>query len=420
MIVVGAGFSGLASAIYLLEAGYKVEIFEEQERPGGLISSRQTSFGLVETAANGLLNSPEVESLFDLVGVPILPTRKEARRRFIFRDGKPNRWPIGFGASMRVLMALFRYFIVRKSIVPNEGETVRDWGHRAFGFEATTYLLEAALQGIYAGDPGKMSATAIFGKLFRPSKAIKRPRPRIRGTVSARHGMGELIAAMERYLKNKGAEIHYGRKFDFEFEYNDSASSENSSRFPVVIATSASRAGKILVTLDPDRSQILNEIELLPIVSVTVHFAQSLKDLKGFGCLFPPAERRRALGVLFNGSIFENRENKSSSETWIMGGASIHGRDLLQLSDAELIEVIQSEREAVFGDRGKVLSSFVTRWPEAIPHYTVDLEWRLSRLQGLSKNVILVGNYLGAIGLAKILDRAKQIPNLIKESGRWH
>ena len=55
--VVGAGFSGLTTAYFLTKCGFKVRVFEKTDRAGGLIRTIRSAHGLVETAANGLLNS---------------------------------------------------------------------------------------------------------------------------------------------------------------------------------------------------------------------------------------------------------------------------------------------------------------------------------------------------------------------------
>ena len=53
--VVGAGFSGLTTAYFLVKRGFKVQIIEKTSRAGGLIETLQTEHGLVEKAANGIL-----------------------------------------------------------------------------------------------------------------------------------------------------------------------------------------------------------------------------------------------------------------------------------------------------------------------------------------------------------------------------
>src|SRR3954471_17008863 len=93
--VVGAGFSGLAAAFYLSRAGFQVEVIEAQAQPGGLISTARTPIGLVESAANALLNSRRVEELFGLCGLELVFTKPDAQKRFIFRRGSARRWPLG-------------------------------------------------------------------------------------------------------------------------------------------------------------------------------------------------------------------------------------------------------------------------------------------------------------------------------------
>src|SRR5207302_4994344 len=69
--VVGAGFSGLVTAYLLSKAGRAVRVVEKRSRAGGLISTIKTEHGLIETAANGILNSARVEAMCADIGVPL-------------------------------------------------------------------------------------------------------------------------------------------------------------------------------------------------------------------------------------------------------------------------------------------------------------------------------------------------------------
>src|SRR4030095_10141089 len=105
--VVGAGFSGLASAYFLTKAGRQVRLFEKSDRAGGLIRTIRTEHGLVETAANGLLNSERLEAMCSDIGVPLLPTLRDGRRRFIYR-GKPRQLPLRVSELARVGFGLVK------------------------------------------------------------------------------------------------------------------------------------------------------------------------------------------------------------------------------------------------------------------------------------------------------------------------
>lgn len=407
--VVGSGFSGLAAAHFLQKAGFQVEVLEERSRPGGLIGTIREHFGLVETAANGLINSVHVEELFAELGLQLTPTLRTARRRFIFREGRARQWPLSFAGSFGLLVFSANYIFARKNAAPREFESAREWATRVLGKEASQYLVEAFLQGIYAGDAERMSASLLFGRFFEAPKN-KAQKPHVRGTVSAPQGMGQLIETWQKHLAGRGVEFRFGSKLETLNE---------APRFPLVLATSAKGAAQILERIDSERADRLRKVELLPLMTVTVCFEEPLPT-RGFGCLFPPIENRNALGVLMNECIFPGRVQRGFSETWIFGGAHGKSREMLLKSDEEVIATIQKERVSAFGAKAaQPIGYRITRWPEAIPHYTVDLERNLPQIREMRGNVTLIGNYLGQIGLAKILESATELPAQIQAQGRW-
>ena len=99
--VVGAGFSGLTTAYFLIKHGLKVKILEKSSRSGGLIETIQTEHGLVEKAANGILNSARLEAIAAEIGVPLQATRREGRKRFIYR-GRPKQIPLKTSEVLKV------------------------------------------------------------------------------------------------------------------------------------------------------------------------------------------------------------------------------------------------------------------------------------------------------------------------------
>jgi protoporphyrinogen/coproporphyrinogen III oxidase len=399
--IIGAGFSGLVSAYFLHRDGFDVEIFEAKSQAGGLISTKHESFGLVETAANGILNSALVEELFASINCEMIPTKREARARYIMRE-KPRKWPLGFGETLTMLRFLFSYLFMKRKVAPKTGETVSQWGTRVLSKDISRFTIETALQGIYAGNPVKMSASLIVGQLFAKKKKQKL---KFRGTVSARNGMGELIQKLTTALEQRGVKFHYGKTLE----------SVSNLHKPIVVATDAENAARLLESTDPERARAIGTIEILPIVTVTAAFAKEDLNYKGFGCLFPP-NSSRALGVLMNNYIFDGRADDKLSETWIFGGAQFAGprrEQLLSLSDEDFVDMIVIERKRVFGSDLRPEQVSVTRWPKALPHYTTDLEKNLEVINRNNKEVFLIGNYIGGIGLTKILEQASQVSSKI-------
>src|SRR6267143_2697146 len=121
--VVGAGFAGLATAYFLTKHGFKVRIFEKTDRAGGLIRTIRTAHGLVETAANGSLNSARLEAMCADIGVPLLPTRRDGRKRFIFR-GRPKQLPLTIAD---LLLLAVRFTANALSLRPRQFETIAEW-----------------------------------------------------------------------------------------------------------------------------------------------------------------------------------------------------------------------------------------------------------------------------------------------------
>ncbi len=413
--VVGAGFSGLVSAYYLVRAGYDVEVYEASPEAGGLITTIETPEGLVETAANALLNSKKVEDLFLELELSMQSTRALARRRYIFNRGRARRWPLKVAATFRFLQGIFDLIFFRESARPQTGESTHGWGVRVFGLEGANALVDGALQGIYAGDPTRLSAKLIFGPLL--TRKTKNARPQIRGSVAPPNGMGQLVARLENYLKQNGVRFHYSTRYHSSINKSSPPSSSVSNPHPIVLATNPLAAAKILREVNDARASLLEKIEMSPLVSVTVFFEKTDTKTKGFGVLFPPIEKRLALGVLKNDFIFEGRSRSLFSETWIMGGAL--DPLICDLADEEILARIVRERDQIFGLTEKPKAAKITRWPSAVPHYTLDLEKLLPILNAPAKNTFLAGNYLGELGLAKILDRASMLPDKIATQGSW-
>jgi len=390
--VVGAGFSGLVTSYFLTKAGRRVRLFEKSDRAGGLIRSNRTEHGLMETAANGILSSARLEAMCADIGVPLLPTLHDGRKRFIYRD-KPRQLPLNAPDLVEIGFGLIRS---AASLRPRQLESVAAWGTRVLGTGATNYLLAPALGGVYAGDPERLSASLVFGRAGLPSHlhTFCPAKPSVRGTVAPPNGMQQLIDGLVDYLESAGVELNF----------NHEASPPADA--PTVVCLSARAAAQYLAQDAPEISAALARVEMLSLVTATLFFGTASATLKGFGCLFPSDQGFRSRGVLLNNCIFEGR-GPAHSETWILGGAL--DPDVVNLDDDELGKQILRDRQRFYGKQDQPLVSHVTRWPAALPHYSLELERALATMPAPPPNIALVGNYLGRIGLAKILERAAYV-----------
>lgn len=383
--VVGGGFSGLATAYYLARAGAEVTLVEKQPRLGGFVDTLRTPHGLVEAAASGITNSGRLEALCADLDLPLVHTKKESRKRYLFR-GAPRQWPLGLAESLGFAGRVAGHLVTGRA-KPSDGETVEAWGRRVLGQAGTHFILSAALQGVYAGDSSELSASLIFRKT-RP------PKPSKRGLVAPPEGLAQLTAALTAKIESLGGTIRTGTAVD---ELPEGT---------VVLATSINDAGRLLQRRAPETAKALASAELVPLVRVTAFYPASENTVPGFGVLFPRGEGVRALGVLFNTNIFPNR-GEGHSESWIYAGAT--DRAILDLDDAALFEAMDRDREKLYGRRVEPIARYPQRWPVGLPHYTVALERVAPRSLPLPKDVHLAGNYLRGIGLPMLLERAHEV-----------
>lgn len=386
--IIGAGISGLATAYYQVQANRQVRIIERTERAGGLVGTLRTEHGPVERAASSIRNSARLEALCEEIGVPLLAPRDESRARYIFRD-RPRQWPLTSGETLRMVGGLLTNLTHPG---PRPFESIGDWGRRVLGRGATGYLLSPALSGIYSADPEQLSASLIFRRspLAAPSTA-KAQRPKVRGIVAPEGGMQQLIDGLTEYLSAAGVEFLFEREVQI------------SPDDPTIVCTSAREAAALLSSVAPEVSRQLARVEMIPLLTATAFYSTQAARLEGFGCLFPRNQDIRPLGVLFNSCTFDHR-GPHHSETWIFGGAL--DREAVDLSEVDIREAIAQARYRLCGEKADPLGVYLTRWPDALPHYTVELERALKSLPPLPPNLQLVGNYLGKIGLAGIVERA--------------
>lgn len=393
--IIGAGISGLLAAYYAVERGFVVEVYEKSPEAGGKIHTISGKHGMMETAANALLCDTEVEAVAKTIGLRLVEKKPTARKRFIYADGKLNRWPLGFFSSLRLIGFLLKLRLDRNSVEPKDGETLLHWSQRVLNTQIEEQLLSPACQGIFGVGAQDLSARLIFNYFF---STTKRPRGSVSGSVAPEKGMGAWAEALERYLKSQGVKFSFGVSFEKK-EPGD----------VLLICTDMPAAQNLLEKINDDRAPLLKtpQVSLLSINAFYTH--KPLRQPEGFGVLFVKNQGFQPLGVLFNASIFPERVLSSAhSETWIFGSLR---DDLTQKSENELLTAIRSTREVVWQDSQDPLESRINRWTEAIPLYGVELEKSLKQLVLVKNNIGLMGNYLGEIGLNRLFHRAKSLIN---------
>jgi oxygen-dependent protoporphyrinogen oxidase len=378
--------SGLVAAWHLAERGFAVTVSEGRGAPGGLIGSIRTPHGLVETAANAFVWDAAVEEWFRRLEIEPQFPQPASRRRYIYRDGRARRWPLTAIESIGMAARLARTAATR-SFAARDGESVAAWGVRTVGPSATRWVLEPAMQGVYAAPASALSARVIFGR--RRSRRLAAPPD----------GMGQFISRLHERLRGRGV----------QFEFGTTVEQLDPSR-ATVVATNAAAATRLVRPHAPAVADAIAAVRLAPLTTVTMCFEPQRGDLRGFGVLFPAAAGMHALGVLFASDIFAGR-GPLRTETWIVGDREA---GLSGWSDARLRDALAADRERLTGRHQPPHSAHITRWPQAIPVYDASILGVMAAVPALPPWLALAGNYLGRIGVAALLDQARLAADRIR------
>ncbi len=389
----------MIQAFYLNEAGYSVRVIEKENRLGGLLGSRREEGFLIEQAANAFIANGELERVAKIIGVELVEKTPTARKRFIYRKGKMRKWPLNVKESFPLL----QFFISRKwknpKFSPRHDESLYHWSLRNLGEGLTNYLIEPGIQGVYASSLSHLSASLVLESLFK-----KHRKGRLVGSVSPKGGMQEWIDALKKYLK----------KQNVVFETNTEARSFDFSK-PHIFAVGLNTLKNWGNRLEIPVHQSVLQTQCASLTSVTLGFHNPKHRLnEGFGCLFPRQEGFKALGVLFNHSIFPGRVKEGASETWIYNDEQ---EEFSLMGEGTLLQYVLSDREKL-GERVEPDVVSISQWPGRIPLYNAALQYFLEEQEKGDYPYLLVGNYLGSLGLSKILFIARRNVELI-EGGRF-
>jgi len=407
--VVGAGIAGMLGAYYLDRSGYRVTLIEQNERAGGLIRTRHTDHGIAESAAHSVIATETVLDLCRELDVELLEPRKEAKAKYIVRNGQLRKLPI---TVPELIATAARAAFVRSN--NDNGESLEAWGLRHLGQPAVDYLLTPFVRGIYGVQPAELGVAAAYpglripvGKTLLGSRFTQPKNPKakqVKKRVAPKYGMGDLAGRLERHLQ-----LRLGNRFRKGEPVKSLPDGPN-----LIIATPANAAAALLADHSGMLAEKLSNVRYTPIVSCTVFVDRRAftKPVKGVGALMPACEDRKCLGILFNSSSFENRvpdPEHLASLTVMMGGTS--QRNWLTATDEEIEAAIAGELNILLGIQ-EILSVVIHRWPAALPQYGSDLPavWQYARdTWCTTPGRILFGNYTGQISLRGMIESAAEI-----------
>ncbi len=432
--VIGAGISGLTAAFRLEQAGKRVVVLEEAERPGGVIQTEHDEGWLFELGPNTVLEGNfEVGRLIsDLeLGDRKVVASPASKKRYVWKGDRLVPLPGGplqflttplfpLSAKLRLLK---EPWIARSQA---EDESIADFARRRLGESFLRYAVGPFVSGVYAGDPERLSvrwATAKIAALEREHGSL------IRGALAKRKGpspggaMISFVSGLEE-LPNRLAERLGNLKTSCEVE--SMARSESGFRLAssagrievghVVLTSPAWTAARLLSGLTEEARE-LEEIPYAPIVAVSLGFPRDAikHPLDGFGFLVPQGEGLRILGCLFPSSLFSGRAPAGNVALAVFAGGRSNPA-FVELDDEEIYGTILADLDRALNIDGEPSYRNLRRWPRAIPQYElghrrfVDLA---SRLESDHPGLHFLTNFLGGVSVPDRILRANQLATSI-------
>ncbi len=434
--VIGAGLTGLSTALYLKKQGLSFKVFEKSNRVGGVIQThRKHGFIWESGPSTGTLGKPEAMELFeDSNALDLLEIASPAsKKRYIWKKGKFRALPSSpvSGLFTPLFSLRDKFGILLEPFRPrgtDPYENLSSLVKRRLGESILDYAVDPFVSGVYASSPDILIPKYAFPKLYHleqeygsflrgafhkmREKKTDRDRKATKQIFSAKGGLGALIERLETFIGAEqivtGAQnlscspTEDGR---YQIMQNDRLETFDS----VIFTAGAEHLFEVFPFLNQPKFDDAVQVHYAPVIEAAVGFKKwNGHPLAGFGGLIPSKENRRLLGVLFMSSLFANRAPAGGALLSVfMGG--LRRTDYLNLSDDELREIVLAELGEMLRIKNPAPDLFeIARHEKAIPQYDLSTPERLKIFEEIEMaypGLILGGNGIGGIGMA---DRIRQ------------
>lgn len=420
--IVGGGLSGLSAAFDLAQAGIAFDLFEADQRFGGMLrSSRRQGFLIEHGADSWIARKPAVEMLARELGMAheVVASPVISPSTSILRAGRLIPLPAGMrlfipadlsaaAASPLFSAATKRRWQEELEFPPTEtiaDESIAGLVERHFGREMLDAVAAPLLAGVYGGDAGKLSARAVIpgivaleqkhGSLIRGAQTAFAKRAASTGVFrTLREGMESIIAALLAHLPAHGLHLRSAVT---------QVSAANSGYSLSENGTIHEFSDVIFAVQIPTVSHLLG-IDLPAFAyssAITVALAYDTRPQlpPGFGFLVASGESAEVMAATFVQQKWPHRVPPGKA----LLRAFIGRPEMMRCSDQAIVAAVRADFLRILGIRAEPLFACVDRWPHSMPQYHLGHREKIAALQTrLAESfpgVHLAGNSLDGVGM---------------------
>ncbi len=342
IIIIGAGFSGLATANLLAARGIPrddIIILEKNSKIGGLIQTHHHDGYVLESGPQAFRGTARnMHEFLKITGLleKVVPSRSTVNIRYILHQGKLKKLPTGPLSALTTSVISFKskLRILKEPFVKRweDGEeSVADFVRRRFG-SGLDHLVDAFVTGVYGGNHEKLSLDHAFPQLrqlermkgsvirggLHVARQAKKQRKRQdddqKKTTKKKRKKQPFLYTFQKGLK-QGIEL-LARNLDIQLnvtvtgiEFN-----EKNKMYKVTTNMGDHDVDNVVIAANPNS---LGEIQLFDlnfdqkvpearIASVYLGYNADAfpSPPKGYGFLIPSTENRFILGIQFISDIF--------------------------------------------------------------------------------------------------------------------
>jgi protoporphyrinogen/coproporphyrinogen III oxidase len=455
IVIVGGGIAGLAAAraIRAQVPGAEILVLERSDRPGGNIRSQRIDGYLCEYGPDGFLdNAPATLEFVNDIGLSpaLVPSRDEARRRYIFRNNRLHEVPLSPAAfvTTRLLSTASKLRVLAEPLsarAPRHDETILQFAQRHMGREAAQVLVGSMVSGIFAGDASHLSLRACFpkmhemdseyGSLVRAMLAKRRQKHASNGMgapagrlTSFTGGMEDLVLAA---VDSLGPMVRTNRRV-IGLQHRSAGSGsprlvgarafsvmcegQRIEADAVVLAGPSHEAADLVRDFAPVAAALLGAIDAAPIAVACLGYdaaalAADRGALDGFGFLVPRGEGPRILGALWETSIYPGRAPVAKALLRVMIGGALDPQ-AVDLPDEQLLSTVRDDLERTMGLHIAPEFVHLVRHRRGIPQYTIGHLSRLERIEialAAHPGLFLAGNSYRGVSVNACIEDAGRI-----------